>query len=166
MESEPVRDRAGDFFKNQAHQLAARWRRRRRRQGGTTHALEGLLEPFIQQLGSLLCGEASRPWCRTAGVLRFSPVDSAPTLIEEFRLLRQCLWEAALLLGASNKQREMLDAALGEAAESALVTLGAYRSRKLRKRSAPFGGLVVRHFQSRNPSLSQTRSALRMSMGV
>jgi hypothetical protein len=50
--------------------------------------LDGLVEPFIREVGMNLAGEKSSAWSRTRAVLRLSAVRGARGLYEEFALLR------------------------------------------------------------------------------
>ncbi|MFP2912748.1 hypothetical protein ACLESD_48620 [Pyxidicoccus sp. 3LFB2] len=103
------------FFRQQPDRIAALWRRMRlaTEAEGSVHVLgqlDGLVEPFIREVGRTLEGEETSPWSRTRAVLRLSPERGARALYDEFAALRRCLVDAAEVLGGGDWERERINA--------------------------------------------------------
>ncbi|QSQ16116.1 hypothetical protein JY572_08735 [Myxococcus landrumensis] len=141
------------FFRQQPDRIAALWRRMRLT-GHETETLQapmsqldGLVEPFIRELGLSLEGDETSPWSRTKAVLRLSPERGARALHEEFSALRRCLVDAAEVLGGGDWEKERINRAVDEAVDSAVALLQRLRDSRLEGPRVPFGGLVVEYFE-------------------
>jgi hypothetical protein len=144
-------DAAIRVLMEQPERVAAAWRRERFAEAGRGKAvpqnlLEGLVEPFIVEVGRQLGGAPGSAWSRTVGVLRLSG-ERPNGLYEEFASLRQCLLDVLEALGGGAREFDLVAQAVEEACAAA-VALG----RQLRQPTAPgpnvpFGGLVVEIYE-------------------
>ncbi|MFY1824585.1 hypothetical protein ACN47A_01600 [Myxococcus fulvus] len=141
------------FFRHQPDRIAALWRRMRMTahdsDGSQTplNQLDGLVEPFVQELGVTLEGDDTSPWSRTKAVLRLSPERGARALHEEFSALRRCLVDAAEVMGGGDWEKERINRAVDEAVDSAVALLQRLRDSRVEGPRVPFGGLVVEYFE-------------------
>lgn len=144
---------AARLFANQPERVAAAWRRVRYAQSkkGQTHLpmnlLDGLIEPFVREIGFMLAGKAGSAWSRTTGVLRVSPERGPRGLYEEFAVLRKCLTDALDVVGASAEVRARVSASVDEAVDSAIAHLVQLGSDGAEAPAVPFGGIVVEYFE-------------------
>ena len=141
------------FFRQQPDRIAALWRRTRlaSNEADASQAflgqLDGLVEPFIREVGRTLDGEESSPWSRTRAVLRLSPERGARALYDEFAALRRCLVDASEVLGGGDWERERINRAVDEAVDSAVALLQRLKDPRADGPRVPFGGLVVEYFE-------------------
>ncbi|NOK23941.1 hypothetical protein HMI50_43955 [Corallococcus carmarthensis] len=154
MAAERGRKKAGAarVFSRQPERIAALWRRMRlaahEGQGvPSASLLDGLVEPFVRELGLTLEGVESSPWSRTRAVLRLAPERGARALHDEFALLRRCLVDALEVLGGGDAERQRINRALDEAVDSAVALLQRMADPKADGPRVPFGGLVVEYFE-------------------
>jgi hypothetical protein len=137
-------------FTQQPDRLAAAWRRVRCIGGSKLHPpqslLDGLVEPFIREVGRTLDGESTSPWARTHAVLRLSQERGARGLYEEFALLRRCMVDAVEVLGGGDPERAVVNRAVDEAVDSAVALLQRLVDASAEGPRVPFGGLVVEWF--------------------
>ncbi|WP_224248690.1 hypothetical protein [Hyalangium gracile] len=157
-------------FTHQPDRLAAAWRRVRCTGGNQLHPpqslLDGLVEPFIRELGLSLAGEKSSPWSRTRAVLRLSPDRGARGLYDEFAVLRRCLVDAVEVLGGGDPERAVINRSLDEAVDSAVALLQRLKDTGAEEPRVPFGGLVVEWFERpseprvQQPGTESARAAL------
>jgi hypothetical protein len=108
--------------------------------------LDGLVEPFIREVGASLAGNETSPWSRTRAVLRLSPERGARALYEEFAVLRRCLVDAVEVLGGGDQERSVVNRCLDEAVDSAVALLQRLKDAAAEGPRVPFGGLVVEWF--------------------
>ena len=108
--------------------------------------LDGLVEPFIREVGASLAGNGTSPWSRTRAVLRLSPERGARALYEEFALLRRCLVDAVEVLGGGEQERAMVNRCVDEAVDSSVALLQRMKDSSAEGPRVPFGGLVVEWF--------------------
>ncbi len=138
-------------FTLQPGRLAAAWRRVRCMGSSQLHPppslLDGLVEPFIREVGLSLCGEETSAWSRTRAVLRLSPERGARGLYDEFALLRRCLVDAVEVLGGGDSERRVINRAVDEAVDSAVALLQRLVDVNAEGPRVPFGGLVVEWFE-------------------
>jgi hypothetical protein len=137
-------------FSQQPHRIAAAWRRMRHvesRGTAPTSLLDGLVEPFIHELGLSLAGDETSAWSRTRAVLRLSSTRGARSLHEEFASLRRCLVDAVEVLGGGDEERATVNRAVDEAVDSAVALLERLMEPTAEGPRIPFGGLVVEHFE-------------------
>ncbi len=144
------------MFMEQPERLAAAWRRARFAEEGKEgppprNQLEGVVEPFIRELGRSLGGTEGSPWSRTRAVLRLAPGRGKEALRQEFESLRRCLRDAVAALGGSEEEGALVERALDEASEAALAQLERLTNPLAPRPGVPFAGLVVRVFE-RPPS--------------
>jgi hypothetical protein len=144
------------MFAEQPERLAAAWRRARFAEVGREgppprNQLEGVVEPFIRELGRGLEGKEGSPWSRTRAVLRLAPGRGQEALRQEFESLRRCLRDALETLGGSREERAAVERALDEAEDSALAHLARLANPLAPRPRVPFAGLVVQVFE-RSPS--------------
>jgi hypothetical protein len=139
------------FFRQQPDRIAALWRRTllsaQESDAPQMSQLDGLVEPFIREVGRSLEGEESSAWSRTRAVLRLSPERGARALYDEFAALRRCLVDAAEVLGGGDWEREQINRAVDEAVDSAVALLQRLRNPRADGPRVPFGGLVVEYFE-------------------
>jgi hypothetical protein len=141
------------FFRQQPDRIAALWRRMRLAtheadgSAASLGQLDGLVEPFIREVGRTLEGEETSPWSRTRAVLRLSPERGARALYEEFAALRRCLVDAAEVLGGGDWERERINRAVDEAVDSAVALLQRLKDSRADGPRVAFGGLVVEYFE-------------------
>ncbi len=139
------------FFRQQPDRIAALWRRMllsaQEADAPQLSQLDGLVEPFIREVGRSLEGEESSPWSRTRAVLRLSPERGARALYDEFAALRRCLVDAAEVLGGGDWEREQINRAVDEAVDCAVALLQRLRNARADGPRVPFGGLVVEYFE-------------------
>jgi hypothetical protein len=137
-------------FTQQPDRLAAAWRRVRCVGSSQLHPpqslLDGLVEPFIREVGFSLGGDETSPWTRTRAVLRLSPERGARGLYEEFALLRRCMVDAVEVLGGGDPERALVNRAVDEAVDSAVALLQRLVDASAEGPRVPFGGLVVEWF--------------------
>jgi hypothetical protein len=144
-------------FIGQPERLAAAWRRVRyaetKQAGGTSarNQLDGVVEPFIREVGRNLEGKEGSPWSRTRAVLRLTPQRGARALHEEFSALRRCLVDAVETLGGGDAERAVVNQALDEAVDSAVALLERLANPLAPRPRVPFAGVVVQFFE-RSPS--------------
>ncbi|WP_422723987.1 hypothetical protein [Hyalangium rubrum] len=138
-------------FTQQPDRLAAAWRRVRCMGSSQMHPppslLDGLVEPFIRELGLSIGGDETSPWSRTRAVLRLSPERGARALYDEFAVLRRCLVDAVEVLGGGDPERAVVNRALDEAVDSAVALLQRMVDASAEGPRVPFGGLVVECFE-------------------
>lgn len=156
-------------FTQQPDRLAAAWRRVRCMGSNQLHPppslLDGLVEPFIREVGQSLAGHESSPWSRTRAVLRLSQERGARALYDEFAVLRRCLVDAVEVLGGGDPERAVVNRALDEAVDSAVALLQRLMDASAEGPRVPFGGLVVECFERPSeprprPSTDADRAAL------
>ncbi|WP_224362034.1 hypothetical protein [Hyalangium versicolor] len=157
-------------FTHQPDRLAAAWRRVRCTGSSQVHPpqglLDGLVEPFIRELGQSLSGDRTSPWSRTRAVLRLSPDRGARGLYDEFAVLRRCLVDAVEVLGGGDAERAVINRCLDEAVDSAVALLQRLKDTSAEAPRVPFGGLVVEWFERpseprvQQPGTEATRAAL------
>ena len=157
-------------FTHQPGRLAAAWRRVRCTGSPRLHPpqslLDGLIEPFIREVGLSLSGEQSSPWSRTRAVLRLSPERGARGLYDEFAVLRRCLVDAVEVLGGGDSERAVINRCLDEAVDSAVALLQRMKDAGAEEPRVPFGGLVVEWFERpsearpQQPGTESDRAAL------
>lgn len=140
------------FFRHQPDRVAALWRRMRlatETDGpeASLGQLDGLVEPFIREVGRTLEGEQQSAWSRTRAVLRLSPERGTRALYNEFAALRRCLVDAAEVLGGGDWERERINCAVDEAVDSAVALLQRLKDPRADGPRVPFGGLVVEYFE-------------------
>lgn len=140
------------MFAGQPERLAAAWRKVRfaeARKNGTPprNQLDSVVEPFIREVGRSLEGTEGSPWSRTRAVLRLVPKRGTRALHEEFAALRRCLVDAVETLGGGNAEREVVNRALDEAADSAVAMMERLTNPLAPKPRVPFAGLVVQFFE-------------------
>jgi hypothetical protein len=149
-------------FTQQPERLAAAWRRVRCMGNTKPYApqslLDGLVEPFIREVGLNLAGEQSSAWSRTRAVLRLSAERGARGLYEEFALLRRCMVDAVEVLGGGDPERAMVNRSVDEAVDSAVALLQRMKDPSAEEPRVPFGGLVVEWFE-RSPGARQKQPA-------
>jgi hypothetical protein len=144
-------------FIGQPERLAAAWRRVRyaetKQAGGASarNQLDGVVEPFIREVGRSLEGKEGSPWSRTRAVLRLMPQRGARALHEEFAALRRCLVDAVETLGGGDEERVVVNRALDEAVDSAVALLERLANPLAPRPRVPFAGVVVQFFE-RSPS--------------
>ncbi len=147
-------------FTQQPERLAAAWRRVRCMGNTKAYApqslLDGLVEPFIREVGLNLAGEESSAWSRTRAVLRLSTERGARGLYEEFALLRRCMVDAVEVLGGGDPERAVVNRSVDEAVDSAVALLQRMKDTSAEAPRVPFGGLVVEWFE-RSPEARQTQ---------
>jgi hypothetical protein len=135
----------------QPERLAAAWRRVRCMGNPKAHPLnsllDGLVEPFIHEVGKNLAGEQSSAWSRTRAVLRLSAGRGARALYEEFALLRRCMVDAVEVLGGGDAERAVVNRSVDEAVDSAVALLQRMKDTSAEGPRVPFGGLVVEWFE-------------------
>jgi hypothetical protein len=138
-------------FTQQPHRIAAAWRRMRhvesRGAAPSMSLLDGLVEPFIRELGRSLDGDETSAWSRTRAVLRLSAERGARALHEEFASLRRCLVDAVEVLGGGDSERAAINRAVDEAVDSAVALFDRLMDPLADVPRIPFGGLVVEHFE-------------------
>lgn len=145
-------NRLARVLQQRPERVAAAWRRlmdARRGGGDRLLLLDEVVEPFLRELGRSLEGAVGSPWRRTRGLLRLSAARGARGLHEEFAALRQCLFDATEVLDAGSGTRLVLEAALNEAADSAVALSEMLRDPRAEVPRVPFGGLWVEIFESR-----------------
>jgi hypothetical protein len=156
-------------FSQQPHRIAAAWRRMRHvesKGAPTASLLDGLVEPFIHELGLSLAGDETSAWSRTRAVLRLSTSRGARGLHEEFASLRRCLVDAVEVLGGGDAERVTVNRAVDEAVDSAVALLERLHAPEAAEPRIPFGGLVVEHFerasaeQRQKPGTEAVRAAM------
>ncbi|KFE70819.1 hypothetical protein [Hyalangium minutum] len=156
-------------FTQQPERLAAAWRRVRCMGGSQAHPpqslLDGLVEPFIREVGMNLAGANSSAWTRTRAVLRLSPERGARALYEEFALLRRCMVDAVEVLGGGDSERAVVNRSVDEAVDSAVALLHRLRDVAAEGPRVPFGGLVVEWYERSSevraqPGAEPARAAL------
>lgn len=158
-------------FAGQPERLAAAWRRVRfaeARENGAPprNQLDGVVEPFIREVGKRLEGEEGSPWSRTRAVLRLAPGRGVRALHEEFAALRRCLVDAVETLGGGEAERAVVNQALDEAVVSAVALMERLVNPLAPRPQVPFAGLVVRLFEKspvaarERPSVSEERLAM------
>ncbi len=150
-------------FEGQPERLAAAWRRMRlaeARKNGTPplNQLDSVVEPFIREVGRSLEGKEGSPWSRTRAVLRLAPRRGTRVLHEEFAALRRCLVDAVETLGGGDAEREVVNRALDEAADSAVAMMERLANPLAPKPRVPFAGLVVQFFE-RSEGAREKKSA-------
>ncbi len=137
-------------FTQQPDRLAAAWRRVRCMGSSQLHPpqslLDGLVEPFIHEVGLSLIGDPTSPWSRTRAVLRLSSERGARGLYDEFAVLRRCLVDAVEVLGGGDPERAVVNRSLDEAVDSAVALLQRMKDASAEEPRVPFGGLVVEWF--------------------
>lgn len=138
-------------FTQQPERLAAAWRRVRCMGGAQAHPpqslLDGLVEPFIREVGMNLAGADTSAWMRTRAVLRLSPERGARALYEEFALLRRCMVDAVEVLGGGDSERAVVNRSVDEAVDSAVALLHRLKDVMAEGPRVPFGGLVVEWYE-------------------
>lgn len=142
--------RLGRVFRHRADRLTAAWRRICTAQGeGRNHLLllDGVVEPFIEELGAGLAVQAPGAWGRTRGVLRFSAARGAGALRAEFAALRRCLEDAVSTLGATLAERALVSQSIDEALASAIELARRIEDPSLPEPSRAFSGIVVEIFE-------------------
>jgi hypothetical protein len=146
-------------FTQQPDRLAAAWRRVRSTGSSQIHPpqslLDGLVEPFIREVGLSLGGNTMSPWSRTRGVLRLSIERGARGLYDEFAVLRRCLVDAVEVLGGGDPERAVVNRCVDEAVDSAVALLQRMKDASAEEPRVPFGGLVVEWFE--RPSAPQVQ---------
>ena len=157
-------------FAGQPERLAAAWRRVRFAEGRKEGApprnqLDGVVEPFIREVGRSLEGKEGSAWSRTRAVLRLAPRRGARALHEEFSALRRCLVDALEVLGGTEAERTAINRAVDEAVDSAVAYFQRLTDATADAPRVPFGGLVVEFFERHSlararPSAERTRAAL------
>lgn len=155
----------------QPQRLAAAWRRVRhvelRREGqpsGAAPLLDGLVEPFLREIGASLVGAPGSAWERTPGVLRLSQARGARALYVEFAALRRCLEDTLDALQASDAERRTVSRALDEAVDSAVALLERLASPGAEGPRVPFGGLVLEVFERTPRRAPRTRDEGRRAL--
>jgi hypothetical protein len=147
-------------FTQQPERLAAAWRRVRCMGNKMPYApqslLDGLVEPFIREVGMNLSGEQSSAWSRTRAVLRLSTERGARGLYEEFALLRRCMVDAVEVLGGGDAERAVVNRSVDEAVDSAVALLHRLKDASAEEPRVPFGGLVVEWIE-RGPEARRTQ---------
>lgn len=138
-------------FMGQPERLAAAWRRVRyaetKKDGSSVrNQLDGVVEPFIREVGRSLEGKEGSPWSRTRAVLRLAPKRGARALHEEFAALRRCLVDAVETLGGGDAERGVVNRALDEAVDSAVALLERLGNPLAPRPRVPFAGVVVQFF--------------------
>jgi hypothetical protein len=138
-------------FIQQPERLAAAWRRLRRTGASLIHPpqslLDGLVEPFIREVGRSLSGVRTSPWSRTCAVLRLSSERGARGLYEEFAQLRRCMVDAVEVLGGGAREYATVHRCLDEAVDSAVALLQRLKDESAQEPRVPFGGVVVEWFE-------------------
>jgi hypothetical protein len=139
-------------FAGQPERLAAAWRRVRfaeaRKEGSPPrNQLDGVVEPFIREVGRSLEGKGGSPWSRTRAVLRLTPKRGVRALHEEFAALRRCLLDAVETLGGGDAERAVVNQALDEAEDSAVALMERLVNPIAPRPRVPFAGLVVQLFE-------------------
>jgi hypothetical protein len=146
-------------FTHQPDRLAAAWRRVRCTGSSQLHPpqslLDGLVEPFIREVGLSIAGDRTSAWSRTRAVLRLSPERGARGLYDEFAVLRRCLVDAVEVLGGGDLERAVINRCLDEAVDSAVALLQRMKDSGAEEPRVPFGGLVVEWFE--RPSEPRTQ---------
>lgn len=138
------------IFLQQPERIAAAWRRLRRSQtrgGQGTQLIDGLVEPFIREVGQSLLGAPGSPWSRTRGLLRISPGRGPRGLYEEFAALRRCMTDALEVLGGGQEERRILSSALDDAVDSAVALCQLLQDPAAEPPLFPFGGAVVELYE-------------------
>ena len=148
-------------FAGQPERLAAAWRRVRFAEmskggGPVLNQLDGVVEPFIREVGKKLEGKEGSPWSRTRAVLRLAPRQGVRALHEEFTVLRRCLVDAVEALGGGDVERAMVNQALDEALDSAVALMERLGNPLAPRPRVPFAGLVVQLFE-KAPVAAQER---------
>ena len=137
-------------FTQQPDRLAAAWRRVRCTGSSQVHPpnslLDGLVEPFIREVGLSLAGNETSPWSRTRAVLRLSIERGARGLYDEFAVLRRCLVDAVEVLGGGDSERAVINRCLDEAVDASVAMLQRMKDTAAEQPRVPFGGLVVEWF--------------------
>jgi hypothetical protein len=138
-------------FLKQPERIAAAWRRVRYAQSraglSAAHLIDGVVEPFVREVGQALLGTPGSPWSRTRGVLRISPSRGARGLYEEFTALRRCMTDALEALGGGQEERRTLAAALDDAVDSAVAACQQLQDPRAEPPRVPFGGVVVELYE-------------------
>lgn len=138
-------------FTQQPDRLAAAWRRVRCTGSSQVHPpqslLDGLIEPFIREVGLSLAGNTTSPWSRTHAVLRLSLERGARGLYDEFAALRRCLVDAVEVLGGGDAERAVVNRCLDEAVDASVALLQRMKDASSEEPRVPFGGLVVEWFE-------------------
>jgi hypothetical protein len=157
-------------FEGQPERLAAAWRRVRyaetKKEGSPPrNQLDGVVEPFIREVGRSLEGKEGSPWSRTRAVLRLAPKRGARALHDEFAALRRCLVDAVETLGGGDEERAVVNQALDEAVDSAVALMERLANPLAPRPRVPFAGLVVQFFDRPEsarvkPLLDEARVAL------
>ena len=146
-------------FTQQPDRLAAAWRRVRCTGSSQIHPphglLDGLVEPFIREVGLSLSGDQTSPWSRTRAVLRLSIERGARGLYDEFAVLRRCLVDAVEVLGGGDAERAVVNRCLDEAVDSAVALLQRMKDPSAEEPRVPFGGLVVEWFDRPSETRAQ-----------
>ncbi|MFL5344792.1 MAG: hypothetical protein ACJ8AT_08360 [Hyalangium sp.] len=146
-------------FTQQPDRLAAAWRRVRCTGNSQVHPpqslLDGLVEPFIREVGLSLAGNQTSPWSRTRAVLRLSLERGARGLYDEFAVLRRCLVDAVEVLGGGDAERAVINRCLDEAVDASVALLQRMRDASSEEPRVPFGGLVVEWFDRPSDSRVQ-----------
>jgi hypothetical protein len=144
-------------FEGQPERLATAWRRVRfseaGKQGPPRNQLDGVVEPFIRELGRSLAEQQGSPWSRTQAVLRLAPGRGLRALREEFSTLRRCLLDAVEALGGSVEELRWVNGAVEEAEESAVALMERMGNRAAPQPRVPFAGVVVQFFDRPEASL-------------
>ncbi|HEX8824068.1 MAG TPA: hypothetical protein VF794_29380 [Archangium sp.] len=158
------------MFEGQPERLAAAWRRVRyaetKKEGSPPrNQLDGVVEPFIREVGRSLEGKEGSPWSRTRAVLRLAPKRGARALHDEFAALRRCLVDAVETLGGGDEERAVVNQALDEAVDSAVALMERLANPLAPRPRVPFAGLVVQFFDRPEsarvkPLLDEARVAL------
>lgn len=126
---------------------------------GKSPQLGGLVEPFIEAIGSTLAqGESPEcAWASTQGVLRLSGSRGMLGLFDEFAGLRRVLRDWLCTQGASPQVKRHIDAMLDSAVDSAMSELKSTVLPPPSPFRMPFGGSVVVMFEPRPAELRQPR---------
>ncbi len=143
------------LFSDRPERLLAAWRRvraaRPREEQPVSSLIDGLVEPFLREIGRSLAGARGHPWTRCQAMLRVSGSGAVGRYGEEFSALLQCSTEAIRVLGGQKYHVQQVSGWIRDAAESAtciaLRTLG----QAAPPPRVPFGGLVVQVFDKGAP---------------
>jgi hypothetical protein len=142
-------------FLKQPERIAAAWRQVRHAQARgaqpAAHLIDGVVEPFVREVGQALLGTPGSPWSRTRGVLRISLSRGARGLYEEFTALRRCMTDALEALGGGLEERRTLSAALDDAVDSAVAAWQQLQDPRAEPPRIPFGGVVVELYEPGAP---------------
>jgi hypothetical protein len=146
-----AQSKMGRLLMHRPDRLAAAWRRLCKdvADGDATPSLllDGLVEPFLIELGATLLGRSGSAWARTQGVLRVSAERGVPALYEEFGLLRRCVTDAVSALGGTLDERIRLSQGINEAVDSAVILARRLADPSFPAPATPFGGVVVELFE-------------------